>query len=85
MRKMCPKNIAEMKAGLRRNREWFFVPTMTNNHAQAYAKLAIQSLQSEGAEITDELIDTIVRRMQSIFDDCNEVEALKKAFRKEIN
>jgi hypothetical protein len=73
-------NIAEMKAALFRNQQWNFVPNMGNNHAQAYAKLAIQSLQENGESISDELREKIVNRMDTIFDDYNEIEALNKAF-----
>jgi len=74
------ESIAEMKAALWRDQQWNFVPNLNNNHAQAYAKLAIQSLQENGENISDDLSDKIVRRMNVMFDDYNDVEALKRAF-----
>lgn len=74
------ENIAEMKAALWRDQQWNFVPNLNNIHAQAYAKLAIQSLQENGEQISDDLRDKIIRRMNVICDAYTEVEALKRAF-----
>jgi hypothetical protein len=73
------KHIAEMKAALRCDQDWNFVPDMTNEHALAYTKLAIEALQEEGEPISDEIGEKILYRMNAMFNDYSQVDALKKA------